>query len=81
MEIRPSHNSNNPTPTNTRTHLKPKTNHNPKLAIEILTAATIYLFALYILKALKNQDFQLLKQAFPKPLTKYINIIERLIVR
>jgi len=51
------------------------------LALELLTAAAIYLFALYILKALKSQDFQLLKQAFPKPLTKYINILERLIVR
>jgi len=51
------------------------------LALELLTAAAIYLFALYILKALKSQDFQLLKQAFPKPLTKYINIIERIIIR
>jgi hypothetical protein len=33
------------------------------------------------LKALKSQDFELLRQAFPKPLTKYINIIERIIVR
>jgi O-antigen/teichoic acid export membrane protein len=51
------------------------------LITELLTAATIYVFALYILKALRSQDFELLKQAFPKPLTKYINIIERIIVR
>jgi len=51
------------------------------LITEILTAATIYAFALYILKALKNQDFELLKQAFPKPLTKYLNILQRIIVR
>jgi len=51
------------------------------LALELLTAAAIYAFSLYALKALKSQDFQLLKQAFPKPLTKYINIIERIIVR
>ena len=51
------------------------------LALELLTAAAIYAFSLYALKALKNQDFQLLKQALPKPLTKYLNIIERIIVR
>jgi O-antigen/teichoic acid export membrane protein len=51
------------------------------LALEIPTAAGIYILSLYALKALKSEDFQLLKQAFPKPLTKYINIIERLIVR
>jgi O-antigen/teichoic acid export membrane protein len=51
------------------------------LITELLTAAAIYLIALYILKALKKQDFELLRQAFPKPLTKYIHIIERIIVR
>jgi O-antigen/teichoic acid export membrane protein len=51
------------------------------LITELLTAAAIYLFALYILRAMKKQDFDLLRQAFPTPLTKYINIIERLIVR
>jgi O-antigen/teichoic acid export membrane protein len=51
------------------------------LALEILTATGIYTLSLYALKALKSQDFQLLKQAFPKPLTKYINIIERIIIR
>ena len=51
------------------------------LITEILTAATIYAIALYTLKALKNQDFELLKQAFPKPLIKYLNILEHIIVR
>jgi hypothetical protein len=50
-------------------------------AIEILTAAGIYLFSLYILKALKNQDFEILRQALPKPLTKYLNTLESIIVR
>ncbi len=53
----------------------------PTIALEILTAAAIYALSLYSLKALKKQDFQLLKQAFPKPLTKYISFIERIFVR
>jgi PST family polysaccharide transporter len=51
------------------------------LVIEILTAAGIYVFSLYILKALKSQDFELLRQALPKPLAKYLNILEGIIVR
>jgi len=51
------------------------------LALEVLIAAAIYAFSLYALKALKKQDFELLRQAVPKPLTKYINIIEHIIVR
>jgi len=51
------------------------------LAVEILAAAFIYLLALYILKALNSQDFELLRQAFPKSLTKCINILEGLIVQ
>jgi stage V sporulation protein B len=51
------------------------------LALELLTATGIYAVSIYALKALKKQDFQLLRQAFPKPLTKYINILERIIVR
>lgn len=54
---------------------------NQTLIIEILTAASIYAFSLYILKALKTQDFELLKQALPKALTKYINLIEKIIAR
>ncbi|KON30676.1 hypothetical protein AC477_04775 [miscellaneous Crenarchaeota group-1 archaeon SG8-32-1] len=51
------------------------------LLIELPLGAAIYVFSLYILKALKQEDFQLLKQALPKPLTKYIKNIERKIVR
>jgi O-antigen/teichoic acid export membrane protein len=51
------------------------------LALEILTAAGIYSFSIYALKALKKQDFELIKQAFPKTLAKYINIIEHIFVR
>jgi len=61
--------------------VSPKLSTTQTLITELLTAAAIYAFALYILKALKNQDFDLLKQAFPKPLTKYLNFIERIIVR
>jgi len=50
------------------------------LTIEILAAASTYLLALYILKALKSPDFELLKQASPKFLTKYIKILENIIV-
>jgi O-antigen/teichoic acid export membrane protein len=49
------------------------------LIIEVLTAVTIYAFSLRILKALKSQDFELLRQALPKPLTKYINFVEKII--
>jgi O-antigen/teichoic acid export membrane protein len=51
------------------------------LIIEILTAVSIYAFSLYILKALKTQDFELLRQALPNAVTKYINLIEKIIVR
>jgi len=51
------------------------------LIIEILTAASIYALSLYILKALKTQDFELLRQALPSALTKFINLIEKIIVR
>jgi len=51
------------------------------LVIEILTAASIYALSLYILKALKSQDFELLRQALPKALTKYINLIEKITTR
>jgi len=49
--------------------------------IEILAAASMYTLSLHLLKALKNQDFELLRQALPKALTKYINVIEKIIVR
>lgn len=49
------------------------------LIIEVLTAVAIYAFSLRILKALKSQDFELLRQALPKALTKYINFVEKII--
>jgi stage V sporulation protein B len=61
--------------------LSPNLSTLQTLAFELLVAAGIYALGLYALKALTKQDFQLLKQAFPKPLTKYINIFERLLVR
>jgi O-antigen/teichoic acid export membrane protein len=61
--------------------VSPKLTTTQALITEMLTAVAIYAFALYILKALKTQDFELLKQAFPKPLAKYINFLQRIIVR
>jgi stage V sporulation protein B len=51
------------------------------LALEIAIGAGIYAVSLYLLKALKKQDFDLLKQAFPKFLTKFLSVIERIVVR
>jgi len=51
------------------------------LIIEALTAASIYLFSLHILKALKTQDFELLRQALPKNLAKIINLLEKVTTR
>lgn len=48
--------------------------------IEILVAACIYLFSLYILKALNSQDFKLLRQASPRFLSKYISLLEKILV-
>ena len=61
--------------------LSTKLSTTQTLTLEILTAAGIYALSIYILKALKKQDFELMKQAFPEPLAKYITIIERIIVR
>jgi O-antigen/teichoic acid export membrane protein len=61
--------------------LSPNLSTTQTLALELLTATGIYALSIYALKALKKQDFELIRQAFPKPLTKYINIIERIIVR
>lgn len=47
------------------------------LIMEILAAAAIYILCLRILKSLKAQDFELLRQALPKTLTKYINLTEK----
>lgn len=54
---------------------------NQTLIIEILTATSTYALSLYILKALKTQDFELLRQALPKTLTKYINLIQKIMIR
>lgn len=51
------------------------------LALEVVISAIIYAFFLYALKALTKQDFDLVRQALPKQLTKYIDIIENKIVR
>jgi len=51
------------------------------LFLEMLTAVGIYAFSLRILKALKTQDFELLRQALPKSLTKSINLIEKIMAR
>lgn len=56
-------------------------NTTERLIIEIIVASGIYLFCIYMLKALKKQDFELLKHALPKPLIKYVTIIERIMVR
>jgi stage V sporulation protein B len=51
------------------------------LIIELAAAIAVYAVALYLLKALKNQDFELLKQALPARLGKYLSALQRLIVR
>lgn len=49
------------------------------LTLELASATGIYLVMLHILKALTSRDFQLLKQAFPQSVAKYIDIIEKII--
>lgn len=49
--------------------------------IEILGATCIYLLSLYVLKALNSQDFELLRQALPRSMSKYINTLEKIIVQ
>jgi len=61
--------------------LSTKISTTQTLTIEILAAASIYLIGLYTLKALNSQDFELLRQTFPKFLSKYINTLEKFIVR
>lgn len=51
------------------------------LAIEILTAGFIYLASLYVLKALNGQDFELLRQSFPKSLSKFIYVLQNIMTR
>lgn len=51
------------------------------LVLEIFVVFGVYVFSLYSLKALNRQDFNLLRQAFPDFLGKYISFFERIVVR
>jgi len=51
------------------------------LAAEILVAGVIYLVSLYALKALNGQDFELLRQYFPKPFSKLIDGLQKIMTR
>lgn len=50
------------------------------LIVDMGVAAGLYLLLLYLLKALGHQDFELLRRTFPS-LTKYIDIVDRIMVR
>jgi O-antigen/teichoic acid export membrane protein len=49
-----------------------------RLVAEIGTSFVIYAFCLYVLRALKSQDFELIRQALPKALSRLINAVERI---
>jgi O-antigen/teichoic acid export membrane protein len=51
------------------------------LFLEILTAGLVYLASLYVLKALNGQDFELLKESFPKFLSKFIDVLQKIMIR
>ena len=51
------------------------------LAAEILVAGVVYLASLYALKALNGQDFELLRQYFPKPFSKLIDGLQKIMTR
>lgn len=51
------------------------------LLIETLIGLGIYSLCLYYFKALTNQDFNLIKQAFPKYFTKFIAYLEKIMVK
>ena len=51
------------------------------LVAEMLGAGLIYLASLYALKALNGQDFELLKQAFPKRFSKVIDVLQTIMTR
>ena len=51
------------------------------LAVEILIGGLIYLISLYALKALNAQDFELLRQSFPKSFSKIIDSIQKVMAR
>jgi O-antigen/teichoic acid export membrane protein len=49
-----------------------------RLVAEIGTSFVIYAFCLYVLRALKSQDFELIRQALPKALSRLVNAVERI---
>ncbi len=51
------------------------------LAAEILAAGAVYLASLYVLKALNGQDFELLRQYFPKSFSKLIDGLQKIMTR
>ena len=51
------------------------------LAVEILVAGVIYLASLYALKALNGQDFELLRQSFPRSISKLIDVLQNVMTR
>ncbi len=53
----------------------------PVLAVEILVAGFIYVGSLYVLKALNDQDFDLIRQSFPKSFSKTIDTLQSVMSR
>jgi len=51
------------------------------LAVEVLVAGFIYLASLRVLKALNGQDFELLRQSFPKSFSKVIDVLQTIMTR
>ncbi len=51
------------------------------LTAEILAAGAVYLASLYVLKALNGQDFELLRQYFPKSFSKLIDGLQKIMTR
>jgi len=51
------------------------------ITIEMFMSIGIYTVSLWALKAMKSQDFELLKQAFPKIFGKYLDKLEGIFVR
>jgi len=50
-------------------------------AVEILVAGFIYVGSLYILKALNDQDFDLIRQSFPKSFSKIFDVLQIIMTR
>ncbi|UCG59009.1 MAG: polysaccharide biosynthesis C-terminal domain-containing protein, partial [Phycisphaerales bacterium] len=51
------------------------------LTAEILAAGVVYLTSLYVLKALNGQDFELLRQYFPKSFSRLIDGLQKIMTR